>query len=169
MFGHFTFERTCYGSREGQTIEFVPLDARLDLPRGKASYLLQDFNAMLCTSEPFGRGAAIVERILGLCQSVDSLERQSRRQAERVDAFQESQTAPPAAEEGSLFVLGIDAKGVPMRGAADAPSIKSHEHKRGPKTGRMKQAMVAAVYSVNPLIRTPAHVAELLFKSSLPQ
>jgi hypothetical protein len=94
---------------------------------------------------------------------VDSLERQSRRLSERVDAFQESRPAPPPAEEGSLFVLGIDAKGVPMRGAADAPSIKSHEHKRGPKTGRKKQAMVAAVYSVDPLIRTPEHVAELLF------
>ena len=163
LFGRFTLSRTCYGSREGQKIEFVPLDARLDLPRGNASYALEDLNAMLGACEPYGRAGAIVKKLLGLNQSVDSLERQSRRVAERVDAFQDSRPAPPAAEEGSLFVLGIDAKGVPMRGAADAPSIKSHEHKRGPKTGRKKQAMVAAVYSVDPLIRTPDHVAELLF------
>ena len=37
LFGRFTFDRTCYGSREGQAITFVPLDARLDLPRGNAS------------------------------------------------------------------------------------------------------------------------------------
>jgi hypothetical protein len=124
---------------------------------------LQDINTMLGACEPFGRVGAIVEKLLGLTQSVDSLERQCRRVSEHVDGFQESQAAPPAAEEGSIFVLGVDAKGVPMRGAADAPSIKSHEHKRGPKTGRKKQAMVAAVYSVDPLIRTPEHVAELLF------
>lgn len=163
LFGRFTIERTCYGSREGQTIAFVPLDTRLDLPRGNASYQLQDINAMLSACEPFGRVGSIVEKLLGLKQPVDSLERQSRRLAERVDDFQTSRPAPPAAEEGAVFVLGIDAKGVPMRGAADAPSIKSHEHKRGPKTGRKKQAMVAAVYSVDPLIRTPEHLTELLF------
>jgi hypothetical protein len=163
LFGRFTLMRTCYGSREGQTIAFVPLDARLDLPRGNVSYALQDLNTMFSACEPFARVSAIVEKLLGLKQSVDSLERQNRRLSERVDDFQESRPAPPAAEEGSVFVLGIDAKGVPMRGVADAPSIKSHEHKRGPKTGRKKQAMVAAVYSVNPLIRTPEHVAELLF------
>jgi hypothetical protein len=117
---------------------------------------------MLAACEPFGRVAGIVEKLLLLKQSVDSLERQTQRVSERVDDFQAARPAPPAAEEGSLFVIGVDAKGVPMRGVA-APSIRSHEHKRGPKTGRKKQAMVAAVYSVNPLIRTPEQVAELLF------
>jgi len=163
LFGRFTLTRTCYGSREGQAIAFVPLDARLALPRGNASCALQDINGMFSACEPFGRVSAIVEMLLGLKQSVDSLERQTQRVSERVDDFQESRPMPPAAAEGSVFVLGIDAKGVPMRGAADAPSIKSHAHKRGPKTGRKKQAMVAAVYSVDPLIRTPEQVAELLF------
>ena len=162
LFGRFTLTRTCYGTREGQAIDFVPLDTRLDLPRGNASAALEDLNTMLSAGQPFNRVAAIVEKLLGLKQSVDSLERQTQRVSARVDEFRESRAAPPAAEEGSLFVMGVDAKGVPMRGVA-APSIKSHEHKRGPKTGRKKQAMVAAVSSVNPLIRTPEQVVELLF------
>jgi hypothetical protein len=37
VFGSFTLQRTCYGSREGQAIPFVPLDNRLALPQGKFS------------------------------------------------------------------------------------------------------------------------------------
>jgi hypothetical protein len=32
IFGEFTLTRTVYGSREGQKLEFVPLDNRLQLP-----------------------------------------------------------------------------------------------------------------------------------------
>ncbi len=39
VFGSFELERVVYGTREGQRIEFVPLDARLGLPRSKFSYL----------------------------------------------------------------------------------------------------------------------------------
>jgi hypothetical protein len=42
IFGVFQLERTVYGSREGQALEFVPLDNRLQLPAGAFSYLLQD-------------------------------------------------------------------------------------------------------------------------------
>jgi len=41
VFGTFTFARTCYGTRAGQKIDFVPLDNRLQLPQDKPSYLLQ--------------------------------------------------------------------------------------------------------------------------------
>lgn len=39
IFGPFELERVVYGTREGQRIEHVPLDARLGLPAGKFSYL----------------------------------------------------------------------------------------------------------------------------------
>jgi len=42
IFGHFEISRFVYGSREGQKIEFIPLDAHLQLPGSKFSYLLQD-------------------------------------------------------------------------------------------------------------------------------
>ena len=40
VFGAFRLERTAYGSREGQALQFVPLDNRLQLPEGAFSYLL---------------------------------------------------------------------------------------------------------------------------------
>ena len=40
IFGAFRLERAAYGSREGQALQFVPLDNRLQLPEGAFSYLL---------------------------------------------------------------------------------------------------------------------------------
>ena len=37
IFGNFDLERAVYGSREGQKIEFVPLDQRLELPESEFS------------------------------------------------------------------------------------------------------------------------------------
>lgn len=75
IFGAFELERTAYGSREGQKIEFVPLDNRLQLPESEFSYVLQDWDQELCVEEAFGKAASTVARILGFKQSVDSLER----------------------------------------------------------------------------------------------
>jgi hypothetical protein len=43
IFGPFELKRAAYGTREGQKIECVPLDQRLQLPEGKFSYLLQNW------------------------------------------------------------------------------------------------------------------------------
>jgi hypothetical protein len=53
VFGSFELERVVYGTRESQRIEFVPLDARLGLPRGKFSYLLQDGDQALAVDAPY--------------------------------------------------------------------------------------------------------------------
>src|SRR5688572_13535664 len=44
IFGPFVLERTAYGSREGQALEFIPLDQRLQLPESVFSYVLQDWD-----------------------------------------------------------------------------------------------------------------------------
>jgi hypothetical protein len=53
VFGLFELKRVVYGSREGQKIEAVPLDERLQLPPGKNSYLLQDWDQELVVDMPF--------------------------------------------------------------------------------------------------------------------
>ncbi len=42
VFGTFRLSRAVYGTREGQKIDCVPLDSRLQLPQSDFSYLLQD-------------------------------------------------------------------------------------------------------------------------------
>src|SRR5271167_1156238 len=75
VFGDFTLHRTAYGSREGQKILFVPLDARLQLPAGDYSYLLQQWDQALGCEFAFARVGTTLFDVLGLKQSTDCLER----------------------------------------------------------------------------------------------
>src|SRR2546426_6351002 len=90
IFGEFVLERTVYGSREGQKLDFVPLDNRLQLPATVFSYVLQDWDQAFCAEEAFGQSAWMIERILGLKQSVDSLEHMNEYMAKHVQSFREN-------------------------------------------------------------------------------
>lgn len=164
VFGTFELQRYVYATREGQQAELIPLDARLQLPDSKFSYLLQDFDQHLTMEEPFAQVAKTIERILDVRQHVDSLERTNQALAAHVEGFHAQQQPPPASEEGALLVETADGKGVPIRRPADAPPIHDHEHRVGPKPDRKKMATVASVYSVDRYPRTPADIVEALFR-----
>jgi hypothetical protein len=164
IFGELEIERYVYAQRKGQEIEFAEVDARLALPEGKFSYVLQDWDQGFAMEQPFAVVKQTVERILGLKQSVDSLERMNRGMSRAVETFHMSQETPPAEEEGAILVQTADGKGVPIRRPADATPIEGHDHKSGPKLDRKKMATVGAVYSVDPYLRTPEEVVEALFR-----
>jgi hypothetical protein len=164
IYGKIDLERYVYAQRKGQAIQFAAIDARLALPAGKFSYLLQDWDQGFAMEEPFGQVSQTVQKILGLDQHVDSLERMNREMAQEAEAFQVSLPPPPAEEEGEIFVETADGKGVPIRRPADAPPIVDHQHRRGPKPDRKKMATVGAVYSINRLVRTPEEVVDSLFR-----
>ena len=163
VFGVFELTRYVYATRQGQKAELIPLDARLQLPASKFSYLLQDFDQHLTMEQPFEQVADTIQRILEVRQHVDSLERMNQAMASHVESFHAQQQPPPADEEGALLVETADGKGVPIRRPADAPPIHDHEHRLGPKPDRKKMATVASVYSVDPYVRTPEDVLEALF------
>jgi hypothetical protein len=163
IFGPFTLSRYVYGSREGQRIEFVPLDARLALPEGEYSYVLQDWAGTLCVEHAFGRTAETLRAILGLSLVVDSLERMSRKMGESVEGFRTSLGKPPAKEEGAILVATADGKGVPMRRPADQRPVGARR-KKGEKANKKQMATIGCVYTVDPKHRTPEEVVEALFR-----
>ena len=164
IFGAFELPRAVYGTREGQRVERAPLDERLQLPDGKFSYLLQDWNQQLTVENPYKTVARTLENILGFRQSVDSLERMSRKMAEPVADYWDGLEAPASEEEGALRVLSADGKGVPIRRSVSDMPIERHAPKKGPKPGSKKMALVAASYSVDRNPRTPGDVVESLFR-----
>ena len=164
IFGEFALERVVYGTREGQRIEAAPLDARLGLPEGKLSYLLQDWDQALAVENPYGQVNTVLERILGLDQSVASLEAMTRTLAGAVDGYRAVQPPAGPATAGQIIVLSADGKGVPLRKPAEAPAITTHDHARGPKPDRKKMALLGAAYHIDPSIRTPLAVVEALFR-----
>jgi hypothetical protein len=163
IFGEFTLWRTAYGSREGQQIDFVPLDNRLQLPESPFSYVLQDWDQALCAEQAFGQAGGTVARMLNLQQSVDSLERMNAQMAEHVTAFREDRPRPDPDTEGEVLVTSADGKGIVMRRPAEAPAPPAHRSK-GEKASQKRMATVGTAYTVDRYVRTPAEVVAALFR-----
>ena len=157
IFGELTIQRHVYGTRETQKHELVPLDARLKLPEGEFSYVLQDWDQHLCVKGPYGEARETVQAILGLGQSVRSLEEMNLAMSQAVESFRQSQPTPPAREEASILVLSSDGKGVPMRKDEMA---KSGRRKKGEKANKKRMACVGAVYSIEPFVRSAGDVVD---------
>jgi hypothetical protein len=173
IFGAFTLTRTVYGSREGQKLEFVPLDNRLQLPASVFSYVLQDWDQGLCVEQAFGQAQSTVARILNLTQSVGSLEQMNVQMAERVTDFRENRPRPDPAAEGEILVTSGDGKGIVLRRQADDPAPAAHRTK-GQKASQKRMATVGTAYTVGPYVRSPEEVLAALFRegskpSSRPQ
>jgi hypothetical protein len=163
IFGEYRLQRVVYGSREKQKIEFVPLDNRLQFPEGAFSYVLQDWDQGLCVEQAFGQASATIQRILGLKQSVDSLEHMNQEMADGVTTFMLTQPTPE--HEGAIVVASADQKGIVMRRSADDPPPKAHRTK-GDKASQKRMATVATVYTVDPYQRTPEEVVSALFRDA---
>src|SRR6478672_4329234 len=91
LFGALPVRRFVYGSREGQQIEHVPLDAVLGLPEGEFSYVLEDWAQRLCLKGAFAEAAHSLHDLLGLKPSVRSLEHMNRTVAEFTSSFADQQ------------------------------------------------------------------------------
>jgi hypothetical protein len=164
IFGVFELPRTVYGSWEGQALQFVPLDNRLQLPDSAFSYVLQDWDQALAVEQAFGQVNQTMARMLKLTQSVDSLEGMNRQMAQDVDWFREVvQGAPPAAEEGHFVVMTADCKGIVIRGQG-TKTVCGGERPGGQRANQKRMATVGAVYTVDPYVRTAEEVVAALFR-----
>ena len=150
VFGEFQLERFVYGQREGQAIELIALDARLKLPETCTSFLLQSWNEQLMIEQPYAQTTGLLERVLGVRQSVQTLERQQAGLSTSVDAFWAQPPAPAFAQ--TLVVNTVDGKGVAMR-ASETQGVG----------GKKKMALLGSVYSIAPYVRPPDAVLEALF------
>ena len=115
IFGEMSIPRYVYALREGQKAEYVPLDARLGLPAGENSYVLEEWQQRLCVKDAFGQSVEDLKAILGQGVSVRTAEGMNRSMAEHAETYRVTQPLPPSEEEGELLVVTGDGKGVVMR------------------------------------------------------
>lgn len=165
VFGPFAIPRCIYGTRPGQRIELVPTDQRLQLPESEASYLLQEWDQLLGVEQAFGQVLQTMQTLLGLQQSVDTLERGNQQMAESAPAFRASQGPPDPDLEAELLVVTEDNKGVPMVRPVQAAPAGSHRTK-GQKANKKQMACIGCVYSVSPHVRTAEELAAVLFRDA---
>ena len=166
VFGELTISRAVYGTRETQKHELIPLDARLGLPDGDFSYVLQEWDQSFCVQGSYSQARQTIERILGISQSVRSLEHMNVSMAQDAESFRTSLPTPPAEEEGSILVLTADGKGVPMRRDRDKPAQRGRR-KKGEKANKKRSACVGAVYTVEPFIRTAEEIVDEVMRDEL--
>ncbi|MGA9287412.1 MAG: ISKra4 family transposase [Anaerobacillus sp.] len=162
IFGKLTLSRWVYGTRNGQKIQVVPLDARLGLPAGDFSYVLEDWQQRICLKESFAEATENLADLLGIAPSVRAAEVMSRKLADFVPTFREDLPIPPAHEEGELIVFTADGKGIPMRRDGEPKPSHGQRRGKGEKANKKQMSYVGAVYTVERFPRTPDEVLDEL-------
>jgi hypothetical protein len=167
IFGEHVLQAYVYAQGPKKKIALRPIDARLHLPEGKASYLLQEFSQLFCVEKAFRVGSRQFETVFGQRLSVDVLEDINRVMGQQAERYLEHLPAPPAADEGELLVTTADGKGVPLV-RADAQKVPAFDKKERP--GNRRMATLGCVYTVDRHVRTPEQIVAALFRDdTVPQ
>jgi len=161
VFGEHLIRAYVYAPGPHEAIALRPVDARLGLPKGRCSYLLEEFSQLFCVEAAFGQAAVGLEAVLGQRVSVDTLERINRRVGGQAATFLDELPTPPTKEEGELLVFSADCKGVPLV-REDTPKVPAFEKPERP--GNRRMAALATVYTVDRYARTPAAIVAALFR-----
>jgi hypothetical protein len=171
-FGPTPFRRDVYAARETQRQEVVPLDAKLGMPEGNTSYLLQKWSGTKCVKESYQESRATLLEIFGFAPSVNCLEDMVARAAEHAEVYFDEQEPVDPTTEAEILVATSDCKGVPMRQVDaprtkrgnDVPRPKRKRLKKGEKNGQKRMACVGGVYSVAPFRRTAEDVVNEILR-----
>jgi hypothetical protein len=161
IFGEQALQAYVYSHGSKKRIELRPLDARINLPQGKASYLLEEFSQLFCVEKAFRVGSRQFDSVFHQKLSVDVLEDINHALGEQADRFLDQLPTPPAREEGELLVLTADGKGVPLV-RQDAQQVPAFDKKERP--GNRRMATLGCVYTVQRHVRTPAQIVAALFR-----
>jgi hypothetical protein len=155
IFGTIEIQRAYYW-RAGAEAGYYPLDAELNLPEQCYSYLLQEWGELLGVDGSYEKVTARLEGILGVKFWTQGVQRVARAASADVQPFYEQKQAPASETEAEILVATIDGKGVPIRGAETRG--KKLRLGTGEKNGKKKEAVVTAVYTVDPHWRSPEDV-----------
>jgi hypothetical protein len=164
IFGAHALKTYVYACGPKRRIELRPIDARINLPEGKASYLLQEFSQLFCVEKAFGVGARQFETVFHQRLSVDVLEDINRALGEQAERFLDKLSPPPPAAEGAMLVATADGKGVPLV-KQDAQQVPVFEEKERP--GNRRMATLGCVYSVDRQVRSPEQIVAALFREPM--
>lgn len=119
IFGELSISRYVYTSGKKKSIEYSPLDAKLGLPAGEISYVLEDFQQRLCVQSPYGRSTEDLKAILGTGVVVGTAEHMTQQMGNFAEGYRllalTDEGTPAPENEGELLVVVGDGKGVVMR------------------------------------------------------
>jgi hypothetical protein len=168
--GEVEVERAGYGQRDVDSR--FPLDATLNLPPTSYSLGLRRKLAYEAAKGSFDDAVEAVELASGVLVPKRQAEEEVRRAAVDFDAFYATRKPAANEESGGLLILSTDGKGVSMRRDSLRPATRKAAEERRPrlekrvskgeKTATRRMAQVAAVYSIEPYVRSAEEIAGTL-------
>jgi hypothetical protein len=163
IFGKLTIWRHAF-TVPGQPV-ICPLDAELSLPARCYSDLLQEWAAYGATAGAYRESQEMLARLLELPVSVQAIETGVQEAAVDVAAFATQPVSAATTEPpGRLLVAQADGKRVPMVPAETGatPASRVVRRSKGQPSSTKKEAIVTAVYTIEPAERSPAEVVARL-------
>jgi len=173
IFGEVTLDRQGYSGRGLESLH--PLDAELNLPQESYSHTLQRQIACATAKESFDEVAISIRNQTGVTVPKRQVEESARRASRDFELFyeqQRSQNAREVKKTGPILAITVDGKGVPMRKSdlreATRKAVEERQprlkHRRSPgeKTKTKRMSTVAAVYTIEPFVRTPEQIVREL-------
>ena len=163
VFGKFYLSRTAYTNKGHFSV--FPLDEELQLPTRSFSYFLQYLAINETIRGSYDEASDCLSRTIGINFSKRTLEQISNDWAHDFDDFYCQRAYDSHIETGSLLVLNVDCKGIPIvkEQKDSSPVVRLT---KGIKRNRKKMATVATVHTQQPRFRAPEEVINSLFKRS---
>ena len=151
VFGPIEIERLGYSQRGQSSV--LPLDERLELPDRVYSYPIQQKLSTAVARGPFEEATQTVQEATGQQVATANAPGVVIDVAADFDEFYESRPVRPPEEAPPIQVAVADGKGVPMRERVEEAA--RHDFPEGEqRRGTKQQATVAAVYNIEPHMRT---------------
>jgi hypothetical protein len=168
LVGTITITRPGYGKNGIESLH--PFDASLNLPLERYSHSVRRRAAETASKDSFDDLVAEINQNTGAHLPKRQAEQIVRRSAQDFEAFYRQREVKTEAgpASGQLLVITTDGKGVPMRKAdlreetrklaeSRQPRLK-HRRSKGEKPASKRMSTVAAVYNVEPFVRTPEQI-----------
>jgi len=169
IFGLLEINRAYYWRKGHEGV--CPLDARINLPQRRYSYLLNDWTQNTITEEPFEKAVERIGKILGIPVSKLGQECVARESGLKFDDFYRQKVPYDEKTEGTHIGIEADGKGVRMI-ASEKPEATDAKEKpvrrgKGEKSGGLrKMATATADFTFNPEARTPEEMVSLIMKEA---
>jgi len=172
IFGELQIRRAGYADSSGDYM--YPLDAKLNLPDRKYSYLLQEWIEASATESDFRTTVERFNEMFDFSFFPQMPQRLAATISQQVDPFYDQVEAPPEETEGSHLAISADSKGVRLvRSERSDSEAEENSPKarlgKGEKRGIKKEAIATADFSFNPQARAPEEIVKALLNRYSPQ
>lgn len=170
IFGLVEITRAYYRP-EGGGAGFCPLDASLNLPSTRYSYLLQQWTQAEIIETTYDHAVGGISDLLGIAVWKRGQEDGLRAVTVDVDEYYMQKAPPDASAEGDVICVTADCKGVrmvpsekPDQGVSQTP--KARRGKGDKRAGLRRDAVVTCDFSFHPVARTADEVVAGLMKDA---